>query len=244
MITLWEEYAARLLEEDLGLLDVTVMAMGIGERPGRIECAPKEDCVVAGVELAASVLGKAGAKVHVLAASGTVLSARTPCLEARGSARQLHVAYKVAQNVMEYASGIATRTAEMLRNARSIAPKISLCVTRKHFPGGKALSLSAAMAGGAVPHRLGFSDSILAFDQHRPFLRPGNPWPMWLPPWRRDSRKRRSPWRRTRRRRPSPLLERVSTSFSASGSSRLSWRSASLRSTTCRQPSPSPRQGA
>jgi molybdenum transport protein len=31
------------------------------------------------------------------------------------------------------------------------------------------------MAGGAVPHRLGLSDSILAFDEHRLFLRPGEP---------------------------------------------------------------------
>ena len=57
----------------------------------------------------------------------------------------------------------------MLEAARAENPGIHVAVTRKHFPGAKALSLKAALAGGASLHRLGLSDSILAFDQHRVF---------------------------------------------------------------------------
>jgi molybdenum transport protein len=71
---------------------------------------------------------------------------------------------------MEYASGIAGRCARMLAQAKKVAPDIELSVTRKHFPGTKRLSLKAALAGGASIHRLGLSDSILVFDQHRVFL--------------------------------------------------------------------------
>jgi molybdenum transport protein len=91
-------------------------------------------------------------------------------LEAHGTAGQLHAACKVAQNILEYASGIATRTAALVENARSTSPDVEVCVSRKHFPGTKRISLKAALAGGARVHRLGLSDSILVFDQHRGFL--------------------------------------------------------------------------
>lgn len=70
---------------------------------------------------------------------------------------------------MEYSSGIATRAAGMLESARKANPHVQLAVTRKHFPGTKRLSLAAAQAGGAIAHRLGLSDSLLVFDQHRVF---------------------------------------------------------------------------
>ncbi len=90
-------------------------------------------------------------------------------LEATGTAGQIHCVYKVAQNVMEYSSGITNRTHEIKHNAEKGNPKVKIAVTRKHFPGGKFISLLAATQGGAIIHRTGLSDSILIFDQHRVF---------------------------------------------------------------------------
>ena len=42
--------------------------------------------------------------------------------------------------------------------------------TRKTVPGAKALSIKALVAGGAVPHRLSLSETILIFAEHRAFL--------------------------------------------------------------------------
>lgn len=169
MIFIPDRYIETLVEEDLGLLDLTTAAMGVGEKPGVVECYPKRACVVACVEEAARIFEKTGARADVPHMGGSSLEAGELCLVARGTAEQLHAAYKVAQNVMEYASGIATRTAAVVRNARSVAPQIEVAVTRKHFPGTKRLSLKAALAGGAQVHRLGLHDSILVFDQHRVF---------------------------------------------------------------------------
>ena len=47
---------------------------------------------------------------------------------------------------------------------------IGVATTRKHFPGTKAMSLKAVLAGGGSVHRLGLSDSILIFAEHRRFL--------------------------------------------------------------------------
>lgn len=159
-----------LIEEDLHMQDLTTAALGIGDRPGRVECAPKSGCVLAGVEEAARMFERLGARAEVLLDSGSEVEAGACCLRAYGGAARLHAVYKAAQNVMEYASGIATRSAEMVRNARSASPRVAVCVTRKHFPGTKRISVKAALAGGASVHRFGLSDSILIFDQHRVFL--------------------------------------------------------------------------
>ena len=158
------------IEEDLHLMDLTVDALGIEDRPGCVECFPKEDCVIAGVEEAARIFRAVGALAEEVRPSGSRLPAGTVCLRAEGTAGRLHAVYKAAQNVMEYASGIATRTAGVVRNARAASPSVEVAVTRKHFPGTKHLSVRAALAGGATVHRLGLSESILVFDQHRAFL--------------------------------------------------------------------------
>ena len=158
-----------LLEEDCPYMDLTVEALGIGRKPGRLACHPKAACVVAGVEVAARLLEASGCRVACEAASGDRLEAGRVFLRAEGTAGAIHRSLKIAQNVMEYSSGIATRVAGMLDSARRVNPHVHLAVTRKHFPGTKRLSLAAAQAGGAIAHRLGLSDSLLVFDQHRVF---------------------------------------------------------------------------
>lgn len=164
-----DKYIEALINEDLQLMDLTVMSMGIENVRGRTECFPKNETVLAGVEEAARIFEKCGARVKILLGSGTRAKAGELCLTAEGSAGALHACYKTAQNVMEYSSGIASRTAKMVEAAHAGNPNTHVAVTRKHFPGGKALSIKAALAGGASLHRLGLSDSILAFDQHRIF---------------------------------------------------------------------------
>jgi molybdenum transport protein len=121
------------------------------------------------VEEAARAFVIAGARSEIIRGSGSELASGTVFLKASGRADSLHAAYKTAQNIMEYSSGIAARASAMVKNARRASPNVEVSVTRKHFPGTKLLSLKAALAGGASIHRLGLSDSILVFDQHRIF---------------------------------------------------------------------------
>jgi molybdenum transport protein len=91
-------------------------------------------------------------------------------LEARGPAGALHMGWKVALNLLEAASGIATRTHILVRDARSLNPDIEVVATRKIFSGTKAVATNAVCAGGGLPHRLGLSESVLVFVQHVAFL--------------------------------------------------------------------------
>jgi molybdenum transport protein len=101
--------------------------------------------------------------------SGTKLTPGIEFLTARGTACALHAGWKVALNLLEYASGIASRTRRIVEESRAVNPMLSVVTTRKAFPGTKKISIKAITAGGALPHRLGLSETILVFKQHTAF---------------------------------------------------------------------------
>jgi len=68
--------------------------------------------------------------------------------------------------MIEFASGIAGRTNQLVMAAKKENPSISVAGTRKHPPFVKKMALKALMAGGGVPHRTGLSDTILIFREH------------------------------------------------------------------------------
>ena len=82
----------------------------------------------------------------------------------------LHAVWKTAQTLMEYLSGIATSTADIVAAARRGNPAASVVCTRKNFPGTKAAAMKAVLCAGASPHRLSLSETLLVFPEHRAFL--------------------------------------------------------------------------
>lgn len=169
MFYISDSYLDSLIEEDIHIADITTEALKIGDKRGTLECFPKADCVLSGVAETSRIFKRVGCECTVLASNGDRVKAESIFLRVRGTACALHSVYKLAQNIMEYSSGIATRCFALVTNARSVSPDIEVAVTRKHFPGTKRLSLKAAVDGGAMVHRMGLSDSILVFDQHREF---------------------------------------------------------------------------
>lgn len=158
-----------LLSEDIPYGDATAALLGLEKCQGNIYCFPKADTVVSGISLAARLFTRAGLTVKVLAKDGDFVVSKTPVLSASGSADTIHAVYKTAQNIMEYCSGISTRTRRMVEAVQATNPYCQVVTTRKHFPGTKLLSLYAVLAGGGLIHRIGLSESILIFDQHRVF---------------------------------------------------------------------------
>jgi molybdenum transport protein len=162
-----------LVQEDAPYGDITTSGLGIAEQIGRATFTAASDMTVACVEDAARMLDLCGCRSMLHTHGGTFVPRGTLLLEATGRAGDLHRGAKTAQVLMELASGIATRAAAIVAAARSANPLISVACTRKHMPGAKRIALKAIMAGGAVPHRLGLSDSVLVFADHRVFLADG-----------------------------------------------------------------------
>ena len=160
----------QILTDDIPYGDATVSLLGIENERGIVRCFPKADTTIAGVRLAERLFARVGLTVERFAEEGDTVSAETVILQAKGKAGAIHAVYKTAQNILEYASGIASRAHQMVEEAKAGNPHCRVAVTRKHFPGAKTLSLYAALAGGAVAHRMGLSESVLVFDQHRVFV--------------------------------------------------------------------------
>ena len=160
----------RFIEEDLPYGDLTTHLLGMGDVPGRIVFATRAETTLCCTEEAAGVLRKCGATVTSCTPSGTLLPAGSGFLVAEGPAQALHAGWKVALNLLEYASGIASRTRRIVEKSRAINPALSVVTTRKSFPGTKKIAIKAVLAGGALPHRLGLSETVLVFRQHTALL--------------------------------------------------------------------------
>jgi len=169
--TLPDHELERLLGEDAPTGDATTFALDIGQCCGRLDFRARFAMVVCGSEEARR-LGELRGLVPTcpFAASGTTLQPGETILSLTGEAAALHIVWKTAQTLMEYLSGIATATADIVAAARSGNPDCAVVCTRKNFPGTKAATVKAVLAGGASPHRLSLSETLLVFAEHRAFL--------------------------------------------------------------------------
>jgi molybdenum transport protein len=159
----------RFLEGDCPYGDLTTCLLGIGEKRGKIIYSTRHNTTLCCTEEAARLLARLGAVVTRVLASGASVPAGTAFLEAEGTADALHSGWKAALNLLEYASGVTSRTTRLVRAARAVNPRVAVLTTRKSFPGTKRIVIKAVMAGGALPHRLGLSETILVFKQHTAF---------------------------------------------------------------------------
>lgn len=140
---------AALIQEDQPFLDLTTRMLGIGDKAADMRFRCRQDISVAGTELAVKILDACGLMVTESQPSGALVATGTTLLAAEGSASAAHSAWKVAQNVLEYACGIATYSAQLVQQARQINPRISVVATRKNIPGIRRFAVMAALAGGS-----------------------------------------------------------------------------------------------
>ncbi len=160
----------RWFKEDVPYLDLTTHVLGIGGRDGEMRMFFREEAVVCGTEELGQLCALQGVRVVECIPSGQRARENETVISIRGKAASLHMLWKVGQNILEHASAIATRTNRMVQRARRINENVALVSTRKVFPGTKELSTKAVLCGGGLPHRLGLSETILIFKQHRNFF--------------------------------------------------------------------------
>lgn len=128
----------------------------------------KEPAVVAGLPFLARVMERLSKDVTIelLVEDGTYIEAVKPVVVAKlsGPAQAILKGERLALNIMQRLSGIATQT----RRYTSLAsPKgIAILDTRKTSPGLRVLERYGVRAGGGTNHRFGLFDAILIKDNH------------------------------------------------------------------------------
>ena len=154
------------IAEDVPYFDLTTHLLGIGNKVGSIGFFSRDKITLASIDEAIQILKRFDLDVVKTARSGDKAEPGEVFLKASGYTDNIHKAWKVTLNLFEYSCGISTRTAKLVSAAREVNPRIAVLTTRKVFPGTKAVSIGAAIAGGALPHRLGLGETILVFDKH------------------------------------------------------------------------------
>lgn len=158
------------ITEDLPYIDLTCQVLGLSDEPGEMEYFTREDCVLAGVAVVRRMMAKLGCEVVSARADGERVGAGESFMCVRGGAEQLHAAWKACLNVFDHLSAVATKTRSMVDAAHAANPRCEVLTTRKSMTGVKDLLTYAVVTGGAYPHRLGLSETIIVFDHHVKFM--------------------------------------------------------------------------
>jgi nicotinate-nucleotide pyrophosphorylase (carboxylating) len=161
-----EKLIEEALFEDIGPGDITSEAVIPEEASATAEIIAKQDLVLAGALIAREVFRKIDPWVQFtpLAHEGGRVQSGSIIAQVQGRTRMLLAGERVALNLMQHLSGIATTTArfvEALKGSRA-----EILDTRKTLPGLRALEKYAVRMGGGRNHRFGLYDGILIKDNH------------------------------------------------------------------------------
>ncbi len=155
------------LAEDIGTGDITTAVIFTGAETGEARFIAKEPFVAAGLEtVAAQVFTTQNPAVTITdtAADGTRVKNGDILLVAKGPVADLLQAERVALNLAQRLSGIATLTADFVA---AVAPlPVKIVDTRKTTPGLRTLEKYAVRAGGGHNHRFNLADGVLIKDNH------------------------------------------------------------------------------
>ncbi len=154
------------LAEDIGLGDVTSEAIFTAEHSGKALFVAKESFVAAGIETIAPLVftTRNPAIQCKTVKDGTQAQPGDTLLEASGPVPDLLAAERLALNIAQRLSGIATLTARFVKQVAPLPVKI--VDTRKTTPGLRVLEKYAVRVGGGHNHRFNLADGILIKDNH------------------------------------------------------------------------------
>jgi molybdenum transport protein len=155
------------IREDLPYFDLTTHLLAPSQENAVLSIITRNRILAACTEEAARIGELLGCEVRSKSASGTVVEKGGVLLELQGDDKSLHQAWRLCQILLEYACGMATYADAMVTSARAVNPDCEILVTRKSFPFTKRFSIRALLIGGILPHRLGLSESVLIFPNHR-----------------------------------------------------------------------------
>jgi len=154
------------LREDLGRGDITTQAVLSRNVRAKGRFVAGEKMVVAGLEAAEEVFITLDphAQIEAFVADGEEVEAGKVIGRTSGFADVLLAGERVALNLLQHLSGVATRTREFVNAIEGTQAKIA--DTRKTTPGLRMLEKYAVLLGGGVNHRHGLDDGVFIKANH------------------------------------------------------------------------------
>ncbi len=155
------------LEEDIGGGDITTKAVVPEDWKSKGEIIVKEDGVIAGLPIAQIVFNVYDKRIKFRqkVKDGSYVKKGVVIAEVFGPARSILACERLALNLLQRMSGIATLTRKF-KEKISNHKNTQILDTRKTVPLWRAADKYAVMAGGGQNHRMGLYDAVLIKDNH------------------------------------------------------------------------------
>lgn len=155
------------LAEDIGRGDITTQATVPPDVRGQGRFLAKEYLVVCGLQIAEAVfihLDAESPEIEASVSEGDEVEEGTVFATLKGYADVLLTGERVALNLLQRLSGIATLTRQYVKAVEGTSAQI--VDTRKTTPGLRMLEKYAVTVGGGKNHRFGLDDGVLIKDNH------------------------------------------------------------------------------
>lgn len=154
------------LEEDIGKGDITTDTLCPEDSRSRAVIRAKEHGVIAGNPVVERVFNKLspGVEITVRTGDGQRVIPGDAVSEVEAPTRAILSGERLALNILQRLSGIATETSKFVKECEGLDVKIF--DTRKTAPGLRILDKYAVSAGGGHNHRMGLYDGVLIKDNH------------------------------------------------------------------------------
>ncbi len=156
----------RAFEEDVQSGDVTTNAIIDDKRRAHAVWTAKDSGIISGLHIAETVFRKLDPdlKWNTHIEEGDEIKEGTEIVGFRGLGRALLTGERIALNVVQRMSGIATKTHRFVSAVKGL--ETDILDTRKTVPGLRLLDKYAVKAGGGKNHRMGLYDLAMIKDNH------------------------------------------------------------------------------
>lgn len=154
------------LAEDIGSGDITSWATIPAGSQSKAVIHVKEPGILAGIPIARLVFEVVDAALEFrpLRADGGAVTKGDVIAEVEGSTHSILTGERLALNLMQRLSGIATKTRAFVDALDGLSTR--LVDTRKTTPGHRMLEKYAVRVGGGFNHRFGLYDAVMIKDNH------------------------------------------------------------------------------
>ena len=154
------------LKEDLGSGDITTNWIIPDDMQLKGSLIAKANGIIAGLEIFIETLKIIDKNIFVdlLVYDGDRIEENSIIAKVSGSGRTLLSGERVALNLLQRMSGIATQTYQFVTAVKGT--KAIILDTRKTVPGLRVLDKMAVQIGGGQNHRFGLFDMVLIKDNH------------------------------------------------------------------------------
>ena len=161
-----KNFITNAIKEDIGLQDVSSEACITMDITKKAKVISKEDCIIAGVDIAKKTLNKIDPKIKIKKSKqdGDKIKKNETIMIIEGPIKSILKAERILLNIMQRMSGIATKTNRIKKIISKTNSKI--LDTRKTTPGFRMLEKKAVKIGGGENHRFGLYDVIMIKENH------------------------------------------------------------------------------